>query len=315
MSGAAAPVLAISRLSYEPIETIIHGRYHYRDRTPRFSDLTTSIRHDGLLTPLLVVEKEGYLQLVDGHQRLAVAASLNLSALPCQTIAASTADLECLKYSLILNNYHSVLNHCEKARAFALAQSLGQPADCIVHELLPAAGVQASASLLDDHLALLSGSLRLIKIAIEKKAPLRLCRQLALLDPVSGDRLADLATTSSLSIQDLVLTTRYLIEISIRDNSSPALVLERFGGEGQPGLLKRLEAGRFPSLIERNQHLTAATGALKQQGLRIEWDPLAAQEGLSLSCKIESLDDLTQVATRLTDPMVRDLFRSALDWT
>ncbi|MFP5527583.1 ParB/RepB/Spo0J family partition protein [Peptococcus simiae] len=91
------------------------------------TDLADSIKQEGVLSPLLVVEREGQTLLVSGERRLRAAKIAGLATVPA--VVRSLDDNAMATIALVENIQRADLNPLEEGRAYArLMESSGQSA-------------------------------------------------------------------------------------------------------------------------------------------------------------------------------------------
>lgn len=114
--AAAVKEVALESVAVEKIEIIENVRKHFD--AAAMKELTESIRHNGVLVPLLLAKngKPGVYRLIAGERRLRAAKALDLKSVPAQIVEADAAKLEELQ---VLENLHRAdLGPIEEARAF-----------------------------------------------------------------------------------------------------------------------------------------------------------------------------------------------------
>ncbi|MBI3550872.1 MAG: ParB/RepB/Spo0J family partition protein [Elusimicrobia bacterium] len=114
--GTAVKEAALESVAIEKIEVVENVRKHFDPAAMK--ELTESIRHNGVLVPLLLAKngKPGTYRLIAGERRLRAAKSLDLKTVPAQIVEADAAKLEELQ---VLENLHRAdLGPIEEARAF-----------------------------------------------------------------------------------------------------------------------------------------------------------------------------------------------------
>ena len=112
----AVKEVALESVAVEKIEVVENVRKHFD--AAAMKELTESIRHNGVLVPLLLAKngKPGVYRLIAGERRLRAAKALDLKAVPAQIVEADAAKLEELQ---VLENLHRAdLGPIEEARAF-----------------------------------------------------------------------------------------------------------------------------------------------------------------------------------------------------
>ncbi|MDE2144346.1 MAG: ParB/RepB/Spo0J family partition protein, partial [Elusimicrobia bacterium] len=114
--AAAVKEVALESVAVEKIEIVENVRKHFD--AGAMKELTESIRHNGVLVPLLLAKngKPGVYRLIAGERRLRAAKALDLKSVPAQIVEADAAKLEELQ---VLENLHRAdLGPIEEARAF-----------------------------------------------------------------------------------------------------------------------------------------------------------------------------------------------------
>lgn|GEM_PF-6859440 len=139
-----------------PIAEITHfPGGNIRERFEDLDQLAESIRHHGVLEPLIVNRRGGRYVLIAGERRLRAAGLAGLTTVPCRVLQLN--DLEALELMLIENIQRQNLNPIEEARAYqrllampgatqgSVAQRLGKPRE-YVNEMLRLLGLPAVLS-------------------------------------------------------------------------------------------------------------------------------------------------------------------------
>ena len=80
-------------------------------------DLTQSVRHLGVMTPLTVCQRDNRYDLIDGFRRFQVAKDLGIESVVC-VVYEDLSDAEILKLSYTLNTQQHPLNPIEEALVF-----------------------------------------------------------------------------------------------------------------------------------------------------------------------------------------------------
>lgn len=80
------------------------------------TELVESIRHNGIIQPLIVRQVNGNLELIAGERRWRAAAQAGLPEVP--VIVREASDLEVLEFALVENLQREDLNPIEEARAY-----------------------------------------------------------------------------------------------------------------------------------------------------------------------------------------------------
>lgn len=134
-----------------PIPEITHfPGGNIRERFEDLDQLAKSIRHHGVLEPLIVNRQGGRYVLIAGERRLRAAGLAGLKTVPCRVLELN--DTEALELMLIENIQRQDLNPIEEARAYqrllalpgatqgSVAQRLGKPRE-YVNEMLRLLGL------------------------------------------------------------------------------------------------------------------------------------------------------------------------------
>lgn len=151
-SAAEGQETAVGILREVPLDQIDANHLQPRQRfnDERLEDLASSIREQGLLQPLVVVERPGgRYELIAGERRLRASRMLDLEKVPA--LVRRAGEEEMLELALIENIQRDQLNAIELARAFQqLQEQFGQS-----HEQI-AQRVGKDRSTITNHLRLLS---------------------------------------------------------------------------------------------------------------------------------------------------------------
>lgn len=102
------------------IDSIIPNKYQPRHvfREEKISELANSIKHNGLVHPLLVRRKEKGYELIAGERRLRAAKAAGFTEIPA--IVKDVDDIEMFELSLVENIQREDLNPLEEAEAYRL---------------------------------------------------------------------------------------------------------------------------------------------------------------------------------------------------
>ncbi len=102
-----------------PVDMIIINQNHPRKQFDerKLNELAVSIRHNGIVQPLLVRIKNENFELISGELRLRAARMLSLDAVPC--IVMSVSDEKSILYSLIENIQRTELEFYDEAKAMS----------------------------------------------------------------------------------------------------------------------------------------------------------------------------------------------------
>ncbi len=96
--------------------------------------LTLSIHRVGLITPPLVIEKEGRKQIISGYRRILALRSLGWKTVPCRVLTSSEfSPLECLLLNFFENISFRKFNEIEKAMILNRLSSHIEPDEILAH--------------------------------------------------------------------------------------------------------------------------------------------------------------------------------------
>lgn len=107
-----------------PIEKIVTNQMQPRRDMGDLSELTDSIRENGIIEPVIVKPKDGIFEIIAGERRFRAAKEAGLSEIPC--IEHDIPDNEALEMSIIENIQRKDLNVFEQAYSIhSLAEIYG----------------------------------------------------------------------------------------------------------------------------------------------------------------------------------------------
>lgn len=107
-----------------PIEKIVTNQMQPRRDMGDLSELTDSIRENGIIEPVIVKPKDGVFEIIAGERRFRAAKAAGISEIPC--IEHDIPDNEALEMSIIENIQRKDLNVFEQAYSIhSLAEIYG----------------------------------------------------------------------------------------------------------------------------------------------------------------------------------------------
>jgi ParB family chromosome partitioning protein len=98
-----------------PIEKIITNQMQPRRDMGDLSELTDSIRENGIIEPVIVKPREGYFEIIAGERRFRAAKEAGMHEIPC--IEHDIPDNEALEMSIIENIQRKDLNVFEQSHS------------------------------------------------------------------------------------------------------------------------------------------------------------------------------------------------------
>lgn len=118
-------VTALEEAKLVPVSLIKPNPYQPRSeiKAEDVQDLTSSIKADGILEPLLVCPEGDQFQLIAGYRRLTAAKHAKLTSVPCVVRTMSEPDK--LLFALTENNIRQNLTPLEEAEAIKQLMDLG----------------------------------------------------------------------------------------------------------------------------------------------------------------------------------------------
>jgi hypothetical protein len=291
----------------------------YRDPLARFDgadELRASIRRRGALRPLRLLREPGGLTMIAGFRRLDALRELHATDAPAEIVDGDRAELFC---AAVEEHAGQAATLRERARAIAIASSLGWSSEVIGGRLLPALGLAARPHLAEQHLRLLALPDSLLDLLVAKGFSLRRCLPLCELAPADGERLAAVAAALQLGGRQIEEVLIALLEISRRDGIAIAQLVEELellavspGGGVAPGeaaariadpraALHRLERRRLPETWRRRDELQLLIRPLAAAGAAVRFDPNLATTDLEVAVRGESADELRAALRRLVE--------------
>lgn len=184
-------------------------------------ELISSIRHYGLLSPVIVQEREGDdgVFIIHGARRFQACQALGWSALPCQVVPSGMIGQEVYQFSLSVFLSHHKPNIMEQARVIQRLQTFF-PQDMLIQEFLPRLGLLPQRKVID----------RIVQLT---ELDDEIAKDLAVgaVDPQLGWRLVKVAPAARLALyrflRQLPFTVsqqfeilEYVQEIALRDHES-----------------------------------------------------------------------------------------------
>ncbi|MEW6381704.1 MAG: ParB N-terminal domain-containing protein [bacterium] len=126
------------------------NQHHEGGTTGHLEELASSIRHYGLLSPVIVQEGGGddEVFIVHGARRFHACQSLGWSALPCQVVPSGMSAQEVYRLSLSVFLSHHKPNIIEQARIIQRLQAFF-PQDMVIQDFLPRLGLLPQRKVLE----------------------------------------------------------------------------------------------------------------------------------------------------------------------
>lgn len=84
------------------------------------SDLISSIRDIGLITPPILTENNSEFVIISGFRRIAACRQLRLTHIEARIINSETSELQRIKLAITENSFHRQINLVEQSRSFCL---------------------------------------------------------------------------------------------------------------------------------------------------------------------------------------------------
>ncbi|MGQ9920613.1 MAG: ParB/RepB/Spo0J family partition protein [Desulfobacca sp.] len=290
--------------------------------------LRASVQALGVLNPPLVRQRpDGRSQIITGWQRFLVAQELSLPELPVLLVPAATPPPWCLLASLHDNALGRGFNPLEAANMMQRLLAYF-PADTVRREHLPALGLPPSASVLQNHLDLLTLEEPWQQLAARRRLTVAAAARLRNWPTPDRQALLPWFQTLTLSHSKQLEFLEYLTTLSRRHGTSPAAWLhqpELAGILADPVLApaakdrqlwETLRRWCFPRLSQARQ---AAQENLKALGLwqhpliRLQSSPAFEDATWRLELRftdpIQLADQLRQIQNLLDRPELAALCR------
>ena len=226
-----------------------HQPRHHMDETA-LEELSASIRHNGILQPVLVRRVEGGFELVAGERRFRAAARAGLKEIPA--LVCSLEETESMKLALLENIQRENLNAMEEAEAY---RSIMEAIDATHQELAEVLGKSRST---------ITNMLRLLQLEEPIRAHLESGELtmgharalLAVEDLPARLRLARHAAQKGLSVRALEREVRRLVSLS----STPESRRKRRDRKSDP------DSSAVLAFEERMRHQLGSAAKIHRRG-------------------------------------------------
>ncbi len=213
-------------------EPVNLSRIDFSDQTCRISTrkdiqpLADSIKGTGLISPLLLLEKEGgRLSLISGFRRAEACKFLNRTEAEGRILAKDTPFSDCIRYAITENAFQRALNPIEISRAFRLLQKQYDDEELLANAAA-GLGLPGNRAAVRQLLPLCGLSSRIQEGILQEIISPIMALELTGLDAESADRLAALFCDLRVSLNKQREILNLVREIALRDDLEMPDVLE-----------------------------------------------------------------------------------------
>ena len=295
-------------------------RYRFSYRTD-LARLVTSIRRDGLLTPLVLQEREnGIFRIVSGFRRVQALKQIGAQRADAFVLPPGRdSEEECLRRSLQENHWHRGFNEVEKALLFTRLHDefpacLPGLDDLLTGELRLPRGPRS----LEPYRFLLSLPEAVLDGLADGRISLGQAQLLRLFPPDRRVRFCGLMTACELTLQESRQVAEWILDCFGGENSSEGTdegceVWQCLPAEGlsprqrAQRLLSTLRHRRYPELESWKQRFAAAClqAGIGGEGIRVAHDPAFESTEVRVEIRARSetelsdrIDQLSRASTR-----------------
>lgn len=262
--------------------------------------LIESVSRQGILTPVLLKQRESGFQIIDGLSRVQAALRCSLSEIPAAVLSAD--DAACFLQALETNRWTRALNAVETA--LILQESLillgKEKTQQEVYGLLQIEGGRSAREFTD--LLKLPESIQ--KGVVQESLPIRTALKFLAFGPEEGLPIWERLTSLKMNSNKINECLDWIREISVRDAKRPLEVLGRYADAADSEALRSgLRKARNPIFERRKNRFEAAVAGLKLNGrLQVQPPLFFETDAVEIKARVSTKEDLA----RLTELLSRD---------
>jgi ParB-like chromosome segregation protein Spo0J len=263
-----------AELVIERIDDATPGALRFRHRLGGPSDaLVASIRREGLLTPVLVLETgAGRCELVSGFKRLAACRRCAVDRIPARMAASDADPVELLGAAIRENLATDPLNEAERHLALARYVQLGAEPPWILEHAAPLLGLAGRPQVLHRAVELAALPPAVLEAADAGRIDWRHLRLLAELPPADAVAAASLLRGVRLTYQQARIVLEHLSAVAAAEGRPFADLVEAMvewaretaATDRAAGtqLVEELDGRRHPKRTAARRRIAVATAAL-----------------------------------------------------
>ena len=299
------------------LETVVLDRINSQDESyrittrPDIDELLMSIRHEGLLSPPLLIKRASVFVIVSGFRRIAVCRQLGCKKIDARVLGPDIGALDCLRLAIADNAFQRPLNLIEISRSLQKLSALLNNSKRLT-ESAATLGLPTNPSIIAKmkDLCLLPPSIQ--RAILDQTVSLSMAVELGNLDPEDAIAFVRLFNQLKLSLNKQREIVTLVREIAERDSISIEQVMERKRlhamlnrkdlDRGHMGRKIRsiLRQERYPRLVATERLFDSYRKKLKL-GEGIKLTPPKEFEGnfFTLTLSFNSLTHLKKLQTRM----------------